>query len=214
MITLHKRQLFAATECAASKDIRYHMNGVHVECAASGDVHIVSTDGSMMFVGRIPASDVVWTDGAQRGPWRLTIPLDTVKRECKGSGDHVTMSAMHDGRYQLGATVFTPVEGKFLDWRRVLPADTVECEDPLQVNPSLVLSACVAVRVWHGSKKDVAGATFIEHLVAPSSINMGHGFARVIGGSANAYAVVMPMRSDRTNFPVSVFKPCAYEETP
>ena len=201
MISLPKTALRAALYCAAVKDVRYYLKGVHIDCAHNGDVHIVSTDGSMLFAGRIPAADVQWTGEPQKGPWRLTVPFDTIKRESKGHGAVILKPL--DILYQLGDTVFTPVGGMFPDWRRV-----VGCNGPvglpLQVNPSLMSDAQAAVQTWEGGEKSSSVSTWVEHFTDEGKI-------RVLGQTSNVLAIIMSLRQKRDKFPSAPFKPCAYE---
>ena len=70
MITFAKHQLRAALSHAGTKDVRYYLNGVHLEFTESGDIHIVSTDGYRMFCGLIFAQSAKWQEKPQKGPFR------------------------------------------------------------------------------------------------------------------------------------------------
>jgi hypothetical protein len=200
MLTFQKTQLRAAMQCAATKDIRSYIVGVHVECTQSGDMHIVATDGHQILVGKIPAPNIIWTGDPQKGPWRMTIPLDALKRETKGSGT-VDLTALPDGRYQLGSTVFAPVDGTFPDWRRVCQFTAPTAPVVNQIDPRLLMSAQSAVMTWHGDKS-LTTSTHVEH---------GDRICRVIGTSDAAFAIIMPLRNERKDFPATMFEPVAYE---
>ena len=81
----------------------------------------------------------------------MTIPYDTVKAATKGKGD-VLLSALSYGRYSLGDFIFAPLDGRFPDWRRVIPS-TSRREDAAQYDWNLVSAAYAAVQTWHDSAK-------------------------------------------------------------
>jgi len=81
MITIPTQILKAALLCAGVKDIRNYLNGVHIERAATDEVHVMSTDGEVAFICPLDATQV--TECTQVGPWRLTIPYDIVKTAIK-----------------------------------------------------------------------------------------------------------------------------------
>jgi DNA polymerase-3 subunit beta len=192
MITFTKSQLRAALSHAAVKDIRYYLNGVLLEFTASGDIHIVATDGHRMFCGLIPAAIARWTDTPQKGPFSIIVPSDTVKTAVKGKGD-ITLSAMPDGRYSLGDPIFTPIDGKFPDWRRVIPTKRIQ-QDALQFNWSYIADAEKAIQTWHDSKPNTELRTY-------------DGSGVMHGPDCTAFCVIMPRRSEKV---ADAFTPCAY----
>ena len=205
MITFPRSALRAAVHCAATKTVRSYLMGVHIECAASGDVHIVSTDGHVLFAGKICAPNVVWTGEPQKGPWRMTLPLDVVKRECKGKGS-VDLVSVSDS-YRLGDTMFKPIDGVYPDWRRVIGVGDVSLS-PLNVNVDLLMSAHKAVGEWQGNTDPCS--TFTEHRMGVG-ISTSGGVVRVVGTTAQAFAIVMPLRTKREDVgPRDMFVPSSY----
>lgn len=200
MISIQKDQLAAALHCTPKKDVRYYLVGVLLEVASNGDVHVVSTDGHCLFAGLIAAPNVQWTGEAQRGPWAMIIPRDTVAaalKECKGT---VTLAALPDGRYTLGSQVFAPVDGKYPDWRRVSPsAQTIDerGEVPGQYNPDLLVRCRDALKAWFKG-----GPLFSPYLHAH-----GTHAGVMTGDDMTAYCVVMPWRADGAG--VRPFTPAA-----
>ena len=187
MLPLAKNQLRAALSHAAVKDIRYYINGVLLEVCANGDVHLVATDGHRIFCGLV--LNPQWTDTPQKGPFSMIIPFDTVKAATKGKGD-VTLSALPDGRYSLGDSIFSPVDGKFPDWRRVIPSG--KGETSAQYNWKYINAASRAIKEWHDDKNAAANLKG----------DVMHGPDRT------AFCVVMPMRERPFATP---FKPASYE---
>ena len=109
--TLPVDLLRAALVCCSTEETRYYLNGVCIQ--PSG--HIVSTDGHRLFAGRF------------LGPWvesDIIIPLDAVKKAL--TGYKLTDIELRDARKtggpcSLGTVIFTPVDGTFPDWKRILP---------------------------------------------------------------------------------------------
>jgi DNA polymerase-3 subunit beta len=98
--------LKAALYCASNEESRYYLRGVHL--ATSG--HMVATDGHRLFCAKLaeaPAADVI-------------IPLDTVKAALKLAGKKAATLELNGNT--LGGIAFTPVDGKFPNWKAVIPA--------------------------------------------------------------------------------------------
>jgi hypothetical protein len=199
MITFGKHQLRAALTHAPKSDVRFYLNGVHLEFTQSGDIHIVSTDGNRMFCGLVFAQRARWTDAAMRGPFRLTVPYETVKAATKGKGD-VTLRATDDGRYALGDVIFKPVAGVFPDWRRVIPSTSRESSDG-QYNWAQVADACGAVQAWHGAPIKPVFKSYTSGM-------MDRPIGLMCGPDCTAFCVVMTWE---TNACIDPFTPAAYE---
>lgn len=112
------RYLMAAVICAGKKDTRHYLNGVHVT-----PDYIVSTDGARLF-------SVECDTGMKRD---IIIPneaisqfVKTLSSKQKKEGD-VYITHANDGfmSMSLGTVpvLFKPINGRFPDWRRVLPAE-------------------------------------------------------------------------------------------
>lgn len=212
MILLNKGHLAAALTHVADNDIRYFLNGVLFEVCADGSVHLVATDGHRLFAGLVCRLDGSNPD-EQKGPFSLIIPSDTVKAAIKGAGrfKDIMLSAMPDGRYMLGDTVFIPVDGKFPDWRRVRPdfsATTNTVQTPGQFNWQYLADANKALRLWY----DVKPSTFKSYRLeqrASSSLGLGD-MGVMLGSDCTASVVIMGMRDDAVSF-ATPFVPSAYE---
>lgn len=97
--------LKAALVCASSEETRYYFRGVHL--ATSG--HMVTTDGHRMFVARLaerPAADVI-------------VPYADVQAALKLAGARAQDIDVTADR--IGQIQFTPIDGTFPEWRRVVP---------------------------------------------------------------------------------------------
>ena len=120
IITLPSASLKAALLFAPESDISYYLNGVHVECTRGGDVHVIATDGNAIFVHKETKAQV-----ARPGPWAITLARASLAKLLKDKASTIIVSSTESG-YAVGdgqgaSIQFAPVEGKYPDWRRVLP---------------------------------------------------------------------------------------------
>ena len=113
---LNFKQLKAALHTAPKKDVRYYLNGVFVE-VRSGFYRIVSTDGSNMSVFHNAHDDAV-------ADFDMIIPREVIDNLPKQIGLTVSLTQLDTNTYRLGSTIFTPIEGRYPDYRRVLPKET------------------------------------------------------------------------------------------
>ena len=102
----------AVLYAAATQDARYCLNGVLLEIADNGIVHIVATDGH-----RMERRELSSVNGVHAGQWIIPIVaaklIDSDDLQLTGewcaSGDNL---------------VFEQIEGIYPDWRRVVPKPT------------------------------------------------------------------------------------------
>ena len=185
MLRIEKSQLRAALQCAAKGDIRFQLNSVCMEICANGDMHLIGCDGQSLFAGRITANNVRWTEEPQKGGWKMIIPRAAIETALVPKGfSELLLSAMPDGRYSLGDTIFAPVDGQYPDWRRVIPKGNLEVE-AAQFNPDLVSRCAKALREWFNKKELV---TFLRQ--------HGNNSAIMSGLDNSAFCIVMPRRDD------------------
>lgn len=108
MIKINRAEFLSALLCAATKDVRYYLNGVCID----SEGFIVATDGHRMFVGK------------------ATTDQETVIFSLKGKApakfDHVVINTESKSAVFADingdAVQTTPVDiidGRFPDWRRV-----------------------------------------------------------------------------------------------
>lgn len=180
MLTIETHKLTAAVPLAAVKDIRYYLNGVHLEVTASGHVHIVSTNGHGLFAGKI--EDPIWTGEPVPGGFTITIPLDAIKTAAKAKTKYLTLTDLGNGRYSLGDVMFTPIEGRYPDWRRVakLMGDETSVS---QFNPVYLVECNKALRIWCNGK-----ATFNAYVH-----HRGDHAGAITGHDETAFCILMPI---------------------
>jgi DNA polymerase-3 subunit beta len=121
--TLNRSFLRAALVTAAVQDIRYYLNGVLLELHPT-TAFVVTTDGHRMTVLRLDDNP---TEGLAEGRVELIVPAELVKLvKPNKTLPYVTLTYDTETRdltiVDIGQQ-FTgkAVEGKFPDWRRVIP---------------------------------------------------------------------------------------------
>ena len=179
IIQLAANELKAAINCAGNKDIRYYLNGVCVDFIAPEKIVIVATDGHCMFLCNAENDDM-YTDFVGQ----VIIPTDVIKSALKAQDKkHRYIALKHlDGlNYQLGNTVFVAIDGKFPDYRRVIPA---AFEPSLaHFNNEVVTKATKAMADYEGFKA-----------YAITLIQNGESAAVIKSTNDKALCVLMPMR--------------------
>jgi DNA polymerase-3 subunit beta len=118
-INIKRDYLRAARVLAANQDIRYYLNGVHV-IASSGETRLVATDGSLAGCLSYPCENQV------EGVITLTIPRAKVELVTAKDPNLLYVHDNGTGDWSLcignDAYPFTPVEGTFPDYLRVIPS--------------------------------------------------------------------------------------------
>ena len=148
MLQLTINSLKAAVTMAATKDVRYYLKGVFVGVMEDGAVHLRATDGTVAFEDVMPNK----CEG-QKGPFSIIIPLDAAKSAAKTKGVVVELSALPDGKYQIGNIVFSPIDGRFPDTDRIFARRDVASDNVVAYYDFELLARCqVAMRLATGSK--------------------------------------------------------------
>jgi len=131
--------------CAAKGDVRYYLEGVCIDLATPGRVHLVATDGHRMLVANASMADVLG-DAPFRDLLepRFIIPralLASVKPRKSKTAAGYTLTVIRtadrpdpqrDGVTIVGSVSFKlegetvgiadPIDGKYPDWRKILPS--------------------------------------------------------------------------------------------
>lgn len=113
-VTINTAHLKAAYQFTADADIRYYLRGVFAEVRAT-ETRLVATDGNIAGVLR----DVCLV-GEQDVLPDVIIPNDTVKLALTLKTQTLSL-ALNDGKWSLGGIAFTPVDGTFPPYRRIIP---------------------------------------------------------------------------------------------
>ena len=183
-ITIDYAIIKALLTAAPKKDMRYYLNGICVD-ASKDTVVLVATDGHMMLSFPVSADAI---EDRINGQFIIDrVDLDAIKPAKAGKHTLPLIIEVDDKGYTIsGATkaVNTLVDGKFPDWRRVVP-QTLSGE-LAQFNLEL-LSRINDIRKVLGQDEY---ATTIHH--------NGRSCARVTGLKHDALMMLMPMRNDAT----------------
>lgn len=144
--------LKAAILHAPTKDIRYYLNSVLIEFCGPEKAHavyIVATDGATAFISNHPPAEGVVP------PLQLIIPVDAAKTAVKGAGkaSTITLTYNSDGPCSLGQTLFTPVDARYPDWRRVVPKEV--SGEPCDFDFSLLNRCQESLRAFTEKKNSV-----------------------------------------------------------
>jgi DNA polymerase-3 subunit beta len=143
-IAHHLQQVFYA---AADKDIRYYLNGVQLQ-GVPGSIIAIATDGHRMAVSRLEADAEPFDIIIPRESARELIALDPASMVISlHNGQAVSLTAERADKH-LSTKL---VEGKFPDWRRVLPNYT-----------RYVSTARKALITALGTLKPFAGASGVQ----------------------------------------------------
>lgn len=200
--------LKALIEMAAKQDVRYYLNGILIE---SDSRAMVATDGvALMATWSDPDKlddQGADADGLAIGE-HVMLPRDIAVSAVKLAGKNPHMElTKRDGKYYLDNLQFTPIEGRYPDWRRIIPGSTIFDADhaPGQFNPDYLSTIKKAYRLMEGKGPKTASDIAIFHN-GPTD----PAFVTSAGTSgSDAFCVLMPMRLGDALKP---FKPGAFTE--
>ena len=113
-VGIQAQHLRAAAIFTATHDIRYYLHGVLAEVRAS-ETRLAAADGACAVVLR----DQVLV-GEQDVMPDVIIPNDTIKLALSTKSQVLTLTMSDAGKWSLGGIAFTPVEGRFPDYRRIM----------------------------------------------------------------------------------------------
>lgn len=200
-ITIKADTLKALLTIAAKADIRYYINGIAIDARETGDVTLVATDGHRMLAVPVEKDDIenllpgVWVvDRAllesvkpvKAGRVDFPLTLSFVRRDASTTAPSANVTL-------TGATNAsgTTVDGRFPDWRRVVPASADGI--PSQFSPEYVGSFGKVGELLGGKTKSIPAV--IHH--------NGNGAALVTFPGSPAVGVIMPVRVGSEAGPVA-----------
>lgn len=184
--------LKASIHAAATKDLRYYLNGVLFEFVHNDGqpllLRLVSTDGNMLSAFNVPLK---YEEGAQSANFEFIVPIDTIKVAAKSKNKVVLLESLPDGQYSLGGVLFAPVDGKFPDWRRVTPLNyqVMQTTEIAQFDPELLLRGQKALVDFYSLSKGGRLSEIRLH-------HNGPGAGVMHSGKNDGVIVIMPYRSD------------------
>jgi DNA polymerase-3 subunit beta len=196
-VNLTLTQLRAALLVAAKGDIRYYLNGVYVE-STPDCARVVATNGHVLYAHDHKVGGNTFTGS-------FIIPRSVLEMVTKGTakwdGATITIDDIGDSKKQVlncsiitGACLtpvqFTPIEGVFPDYCRVVPETRGENDalTPAQFNPEYLA-------LW-GKVSKVLGSKTGQYYLFPKGNETAtvefHGYPECIG-------VMMPVRDTRND---------------
>lgn len=195
-IKLQSRIVAAICQFKAEHDIRYYLNGVYVEPLPTGGVVIVATNGHAMGIWRDPEGEI-----ERNAILRISNKLQSA---CNSKGaKHLRLI---DNRLTVvdknGLEIHVQpnrekweVEGKFPDWKKVVPKATDKPQLFDSLNVDYVTLVQRAIRIGTGGDR-FAGICFRQE-------SLDHGIA-VTSGNRDAQdfvAIIMPVREGASPLP-------------
>jgi DNA polymerase-3 subunit beta len=180
MISINQTALKAVSRFSGVKDVRYYLCGVLVQ-ASPAETRLIATDGHTLAAHRTIIPSV---DQAMGGNYAdIIIPLDVVqavlkwKPAKKGEGE-LLLSPVSGGVWELSmgeqasqSTRFKPVDGKFPDYRRVLP--TALDGKLAQYNPEYLMRCKNVITDFTGKKGESAVIAIGYNGTGPAIVDCG-----------------------------------------
>jgi hypothetical protein len=199
-LNVSARLVAAIGQFRADCDIRYYINGIYVEPIEGGGALIVATNGHVMGMWR-DITGIVERPAILRFDKRLEVA-------CKGSSQkrltiiddrlvvltmtgEVSSETYVQNRFSSKQGSWE-VEGKFPDWKRVVPADSSGrmLHDPVNATYFGLMSRAIQI----GTGEKFAGFSFLQ----PST---GSGVAVTVSCVDDFFGIIMPFRADATGYP-------------
>ena len=142
--TIQIKTIKALLHFTAKKDIRYYLQGVHIEQGATG-TYAVATNGHFIAIARV--------DTQTQAPASVIVGSDRLAAAIKGAkgaaiidveGAKVTITTT------VGETMADAIEAKYPDWRRVIRAP--QTGEQAYFNPEYLATVQKAAGEYHGNK--------------------------------------------------------------
>ena len=175
-VTLSPDLLKAAVLFTSKEETRYYLKGVSIQ-ATLATVKVASTDGHRLFVARICQEENTET-------FSIIIPSEAIATATKGAKHSLDLSKLSDTQWRLGDTIFTPIDGTFPGYERIIP--TGVSGETAQYNPEYVAALGKANKLLGGSAENVT----IGFNGDKPALVTGSGYK-----AHNALAVLMPLRA-------------------
>jgi len=198
--SIQRKQLKAMSRLAATSDIRYYLNGLHVVQDNRG-TYIEATNGHML--GRLLIDETPITN-----PCSVIMPLDSVKTlAATGKKGRETVCFTVDGvkisaiNPQGETMIFQAIEGKFPDCDRVVPTLTSDKGlEPSTYNPEYIAAFYDCANDLRGTKTKGISVQIKQRGNDSGIVN--------IDSEPLFVGIIMPMREHNTvNIPAWCARP-------
>ncbi len=190
VIYISHNKLKAAAYFSPVKDTRYVLNGILIE-STPVQTRVVATDGLALFCVKDDAK------GNNVDNFVGVVPVDTVKQilswkaQSKGAASLSVVittrddpAEEHRAEWAGNVAIFKLIDGKFPDYRRVVPTDVSGAAS--NFNPELLMKCKKAAEAL-GRKEGLY------------DFKQGGNSAAIAVFSSEAFAVVMPMRGEKAD---------------
>lgn len=174
-VTLSPDLLKAAVIFTSKEETRFYLKGVAIQ-ATPATVKIAATDGYRLFVARVDQTENTET-------FSIIIPTDAIAAATKGAKYPLALSKLSDTQWRLGDTIFTPIDGTFPGYERIVP--TGVSGETAQYNSEYIAALGKANKLLGGSTTAKIGYNGDKPALVTGDGYKAH----------NAIAVIMPMRS-------------------
>ena len=173
-IVIQKNVLQAMSNLSGKKDVRYYLNGV---CVIANDqmVRYVATDGHIMGIYQHERNAE-----HDNGLGSLIVPNEVIAKLEKNVD---LILEQINGQWVVGSQLFTPIDGKFPDYQRVLPRGNISNE-VAQFNPDFIV------------RFQKVGKLLVKNAV-PTIAHNGSGSSLVDIGHKDFIGVMMPIRTEK-----------------
>ena len=196
-ITIMRDQLIAALFTAGKEDIRPYLNGVYIE-ATNTETRLTSSNGTTLAMQRADAKG----DNQINGIVKMIVP----RHALEGVKNHKISRTVEinddDGKLGLvdcsTRTNFEPVEGRFPDFRRIIPAQTSGVVS--QFDTTLIVLFAKAAKVLGATYKGMPQVA-IAHNDSGADKNAPNGALVTLGDLKDYVGVLMPMRFEAPSTP-------------
>lgn len=144
-----KNHLKALLEVAPKNDARYYLNGAYIEAGPeTGTIRATATSGKVLISFTVP-SDV------PHCALPIIVPREALERAAKAQESYLSANG---GVWSLGTVPFKPIDGRFPEWRNVIPSiHESDRAAPVPLDPDLVISVMKAVRFLGYDKRWFTG---------------------------------------------------------
>jgi len=180
----------AAIPCAAKNDIRYYLNGALFEWTNSDKrLRVISTNGLVLsaFSVEVPF--------CEDPDFSIIVPLEVLIYVSKIKSPAEELKPNGDG-WQFADKLFTPIDGKFPDYRSVIPNFKGRVSSPANFDPDLLVLARKALAAHYDKK-----AVFVFPLE-----QYGYDGAAMHNGQNDAMVVIMPARLTERDEPALEYR--------
>ena len=177
--TIATKDLQAVSLAMAKADIRYYLNGVLFELDNAEGYRLVATDGHRLHI--------VCKKKSTGMSQEIIMSSDTVKQLCKLKETFFTVEPLENRQIKIttisGVLTVQAVEGKYPDYRRVMPTKIQQTEVTHYIPDYLVDLA---------KAQKILGTEQQHGYIAQQGTNAGV----YVDNDKSFYAVIMPLRCD------------------